>query len=219
MTILSVIIPFTVQRICRTLVVCLLTSVSMNLAAKQVQIVDQHGQPVQDAVVSYADTLPATPLPMAVMDQVDKQFLPHVLVINKGQQVAFPNSDNVRHHVYSFSAPKPFEIKLFSGTEAAPVAFDKPGIVVLGCNIHDQMIGFIYVADQETALLTNTQGRVDVPDTLNEVYVWHERLSSSQTVREKMALVDGQPLQVNLVAEKVPEKTSKTFGSRFGKGN
>jgi hypothetical protein len=61
--------------------------------------------------------------------------------------VAFPNSNEIRHHAYSFSAPKRFEVPLDKDTSANPVLFDRPGMVVLGCNIHDWMLGYIYVAD------------------------------------------------------------------------
>src|ERR1700704_3875919 len=71
------------------------------------------------------------------VDQVDKQFVPYVKAIFVGSTVRFPNSDNIRHQVYSFSQPKKFELPLYSGTDAPPIIFDKPGVVVLGCNIHD----------------------------------------------------------------------------------
>ena len=88
-------------------------------------------------------------LPVAVMDQVNKQFLPELLIVQQGQLVNFPNSDNIRHNVYSFSSAKSFQLKLYSGQPKEPIIFDTQGVVVLGCNIHDSMVGYIYVAKSE----------------------------------------------------------------------
>ena len=83
----------------------------------------------------------------AVVDQVDKEFTPKVNAILVGTSVIFPNHDNVRHQVYSFSPAKRFELPLYAGVPAQPVVFDTPGVVVLGCNIHDWMVGYVYVSE------------------------------------------------------------------------
>ncbi|WP_156896251.1 methylamine utilization protein [Aestuariibacter salexigens] len=188
------------------------------------RVIDQEGNPVENAVISVTqkEATPHNVSDMAIMDQVDKQFLPKVLVVKAGQRVAFPNSDDIRHHVYSFSEPKPFEIRLYKGTEAAPVLFDKPGIVVLGCNIHDQMVGYIYVTGNELISLTdaNGTGKLEVQE-LNEVTIWHSRLSVSHAERQTLPVVitDGT---ATLSLELLPEQEAKqerTFGSRkFGRG-
>jgi hypothetical protein len=92
------------------------------------------------------------------MDQRDHRFVPHVLVVQTGTSVMFPNSDSVSHHVYSFSATKPFELPLYKGQLYPPVVFDQPGVVVLGCNIHDGMLGYVVVVDTPHFALTNEQG-------------------------------------------------------------
>ena len=110
---------------------------------------DHKGRPVADAVIlavpmdAKADAKNAghVKLPLDAVDQVDKQFVPFVKAVFIGSTIRFPNSDNIRHQVYSFSPAKKFELPLYSGTEAASVMFDKAGVVVLGCNIHDWMIG------------------------------------------------------------------------------
>ena len=112
---------------------------------------DPAGAPLADMVV-YAEALDASPVPHAtathaVIDQVHKQFVPRVSVIQTGTFVDFPNSDNIRHEVYSFSGPRVFTTKLYSGRQAEPVEFDKPGAVALGCNIHDHMIAWVRVVD------------------------------------------------------------------------
>lgn len=145
-----------------------------------VRIVDQDNKPVTNAVVSLLGHVTSTPNKLAVMDQMHIQFSPHVLVIQKGQKVSFPNSDDIRHQVYSFSNPKVFELKLYKGTESKPVVFDKPGLVVLGCNIHDGMIGYIFIADNVYAIKTNAQGEVRLPARKGDkVTIWSERFINS----------------------------------------
>ena len=129
-----------------------------------VTVTEQGGKPAEDAVVYLIPTAAGVPttLPAAttgVMDQQDKEFVPHVLPIFTGTAVNFPNRDNIKHHVYSFSSPKKFELPLYSGTPAAPVLFDKPGVVVLGCNIHDWMVGYIYVVTTPYFAKTRSDGK------------------------------------------------------------
>lgn len=150
-------------------------------AQLKIQLLDQDNKPVSQAVISVPSESGSNPTEQeAIMDQINKQFSPHVLAINRGQFVSFPNSDNIRHHVYSFSDPKPFEIKLYRGTPTSPDLFDKPGIVILGCNIHDHMVGYIYVADNEMTAITNENGMVTLDaQAPDEVKIWHPRLSKS----------------------------------------
>ena len=132
-------------------------------ATLEVSVVDEQGKPLADVAV-YATSHGATgipaagPAPAAIMDQQAHQFVPHVLVVRTGTAVTFPNSDNVSHHVYSFSPTKPFELGLYKGNVYPPVVFDKPGIVVVGCNIHDSMLGYIRVVDTPHFAVTNEQG-------------------------------------------------------------
>jgi plastocyanin len=127
-----------------------------NAADLTVDIRGPGGAPVADAVV-YAEPVfaegksPVVPAPAvnlrATIDQVNKEFVPRVSVVRAGTQVFFPNSDNIRHSIYSFSPAKTFTTKLYSGREAAPVSFDKTGMVVLGCNIHDKMVAWVVIVD------------------------------------------------------------------------
>jgi plastocyanin len=112
---------------------------------------DGSGKPVVDAVVyaqPVAGKAPAVQAGMrAQIDQVNKEFVPRVSIVQAGTQVFFPNSDNIRHSIYSFSPAKTFTTKLYSGREAAPVLFDHEGLVVLGCNIHDTMVAWVLIVD------------------------------------------------------------------------
>lgn len=140
------------------------------------------GGPVEEAVVflDSADALrKAKPLTGAEVEQSGKAFVPDVLVVTTGTAVSFPNRDTVRHHVYSFSPTKRFELKLYSGTPANPVVFDKSGVAVLGCNIHDHMIAWVVVVDTPYFGRSASNGRVrleGVPAGAYTLRVWHKRL-------------------------------------------
>jgi plastocyanin len=115
------------------------------------EVRDTKGAAVSDAVI-YAHPLSggspaAHPNTRAIIDQVNKEFVPRVSIIQAGTEVFFPNSDNIRHSIYSFSSAKTFTTKLYSGREAAPVLFDKTGLVILGCNIHDTMVAWVFIVD------------------------------------------------------------------------
>ena len=133
---------------------------AVHSATLEVTVEDAAGAPVEDAVLwAMPKSGPAPPRKRdAAIAQRDKTFIPLVTVIQTGTPVQFPNQDPIRHHVYSFSTPKTFEIKLYAGTPVAPVLFDKPGEVVLGCNIHDHMIAYVYVVDSPWFAKTGKDG-------------------------------------------------------------
>jgi plastocyanin len=193
-------------------------------SAESFLVQDQHGLPLKNAVLEFSVTSPASaavsPPNTLIMDQVDKLFKPGVLVIHQGDYVNFPNSDNIRHHVYSFSAVKPFELKLYSGKPKAPLQFDVAGVAVLGCNIHDSMIAYIYIASSTEVSMTNEQGIATLADTVefDSVNVWH---ASSVTRLTNMSYddlsksKDDGSLVINLVVD-APEPRN-TFQSIFKK--
>jgi plastocyanin len=152
------------------------------------QIVDAGGQPVAGAVLSLAGAPLINAAGVAVMDQIDKQFMPAVLAVATGTHVTFPNSDDIRHQVYSFSPAKRFELRLYEGTPSTPVTFDQPGLVVLGCNIHDWMLGYIYVTDDPWFAVSDEQGRVqlDVPTGTYPSTLWHPALTDMQPVTSQV---------------------------------
>lgn len=145
--------------------------------------VNASGAALADAVVSLqpAQGRAAPAGTTAIMDQRDSQFVPAVLAVQAGTVVTFPNSDHLRHQVYSFSPSKRFELPLYAGTTAKPVGFDQPGVVVLGCNIHDWMLGHIVVLDTPYFATTGAQGKVtlDVPPGQYQLRAWHPRLQNS----------------------------------------
>jgi plastocyanin len=120
----------------------------------------------------------AKPGTAAEMNQVGKTFVPHVLPVVAGTSVNFPNSDQIQHHVYSFSRTKTFELPLYRGEAAPPVLFDKPGVVKLGCNIHDWMSAVILVVPTPWFAVTDEQGRFTLrglPPGDHALVAWHER--------------------------------------------
>jgi|GEM_PF-1076004 len=145
-----------------------------------VLVIDLQGKPVKNVVVEFHSTSPILPSTekSATMDQVEQQFTPHILAIEKGTVVNFPNSDNIKHHIYSFSKAKSFEQGLYQGMQATPILFDKHGIVDLGCNIHDWMLGYIYVANSRYFAKTNELGKVvlSIPISIDSVSIWHPRM-------------------------------------------
>ena len=155
-------------------------------------ITDQQGRPVVDAV------LVAVPVDGNIrsrersragsIDQVDKEFLPRVTIVPVGGSVSFPNHDDVRHQVYSFSPAKRFELPLYAGVPAQPIIFDKPGLVVLGCNVHDWMVGYIYVSESPFFAKTGKDGKAvltELPLRAYVVRVWHPQLEISEEATQK----------------------------------
>lgn len=158
-----------------------------------IQVVGADGRPMANAVVTV--TIPGTPRPVPrgtySVGQRDIQFDPQVLIVPVGATVSFPNFDKVRHHVYSFSKPKKFELKLFGRDESHAVVFDKLGAVALGCNIHDRMNGVVYVTASPYTALTDASGRVrmNVAPGAGRVAVWHPSIRAAGNVLEQPAAI------------------------------
>lgn len=161
-----------------------LASLGIQAAPQAILVTNEAGQPVAQAAVSVLVKGVRATAPSgatASMAQRGRAFQPTVLVVQTGTPVLFPNFDTVRHHVYSFSPIRKFEIKLYAGTPAAPVVFDKAGTATLGCNIHDQMLGYIHVVDTPHFGLTGTDGQVnlDLPAGEHRVQVWWPALGET----------------------------------------
>ena len=154
-------------------------------ASVNVVVTDPAGKPLADAVVMLEPVgapLPVKPMANALIAQKELQFNPQVTVVTVGTPVLFPNQDTVKHHVYSYSAAKTFQIKLYAGVPHTPIAFDKPGIAVLGCNIHDGMLAWVVVTDTPLWARSAAGGHarvVDVPAGSYQVHVWHSSMNDT----------------------------------------
>jgi plastocyanin len=148
------------------------------------------GRPVPGAVITVrslaADARPSAPI-KAVMDQINRAFDPDLLIIPVGSSVDFPNSDTVSHQIYSFSAAKRFTLPLYRGNPNPPVRFDQAGIVTLGCNIHDEMVGYLVVTDAQYFGRTDATGSwtADIARGKYRVSVWHPRMNDDANDLER----------------------------------
>ena len=164
-------------------------------ATLAVDILDAAGKPLADAAV-YAEpeaALPALkPGKTVDIEQRGRKFIPTVTVIQAGTNISFPNNDTVRHHVYSFSPAKVFELKLYSGEPANPVHFDKPGTVVIGCNIHDQMAAYIHVVPTPYFTRSDAAGKAKLEGLAPGKYrlkAWHYGLPAGTPAHEQALAV------------------------------
>ncbi|HET7362654.1 MAG TPA: methylamine utilization protein [Burkholderiales bacterium] len=169
----------------RPIVLAMLSTLSVAGVAADLHAVvrSDKGEPVRDAViVAVPDVAPPKPQrpKLEQVEQIGEEFVPKVKAILVGSPVSFPNRDSVRHHVYSFSPAKRFDLPLYVGTPAKPVVFDTPGVVVLGCNIHDWMIGYIYVSESPYYATTGNDGEAlisGLPAGDYTVRIWHPQLA------------------------------------------
>lgn len=171
--------------------------------ALEITVHDQAGQPLVDAVVFAVPTgaRPNSAPGTAMIDQVDKQFVPRVSAIAAGTTVTFPNKDDIKHQVYSFSPAKVFQLKLYHGVAAAPVVFDKAGLVVMGCNIHDGMVGYVYVVDAPYFALADANGHVNLAELPRGTYhleAWHYRMLSDPAPKTQTVAIDATTQSLEL---------------------
>ncbi|MBH9739070.1 methylamine utilization protein [Vibrio navarrensis] len=170
----------------------------------RVEVQSATGEPLENAVVflkSERLNNQLKPLSNIEMAQMHRAFVPGVLVITQGTAVDFPNRDTVRHHVYSFSPAKTFELKLYIDKPEQPVIFDQAGVVELGCNIHDNMLAWILVSETPVYAHTNKQGEAIFRDQMPENYeidVWHASLPYGSPFVTSSVTVDAQPISLSI---------------------
>ncbi|MBL8302620.1 MAG: methylamine utilization protein [Ideonella sp.] len=163
----------------------LATSCHVLAAGVSVNVTDAQGRPAVDAVVMLepaAGKVPVRPMPQVDVSQARRTFTPRVTAVTVGTPVNFPNFDTVRHHVFSISPAKTFELKLYAGVPNKPIVFDKAGLVILGCNIHDTMVAWILVSDTPWYGVAGEDGKVriaDVPAGSYRLRVWHPALAAN----------------------------------------
>ena len=195
----------------RNLILLLILALSSPALAADltVSVKTPTGQPVKDAVVTIktASGTPGTPIrfswPYAVAQQ-NIQFNPFVLIVPIGSEVLFPNKDNVRHHVYSFSPVKKFEVKLYGHDETRSVRFDQAGIVPLGCNIHDQMIAYVVVVDTPFAAKTGADGIAlirNLPAGAASMTVWQPYMKTAKNQQTRKVIIPSAGAREAVIAD------------------
>ncbi len=112
------------------------------------------------------------------MLQKNKAFEPHILIVQVGTQVQFPNQDPFFHNVFSLFNGKRFDLGLYEAGSSKTITFDRSGVSYLFCNIHPEMSAVVIVVETPYFSLSDRAGRVAipaVPDGRYQVEVWYER--------------------------------------------
>lgn len=168
-------------------------------ATVAIQVVDEDASPAEGAVVALvpAAAAPAAAPVSMTIDQEDETFRPGLAVVPVGSRIAFRNGDITRHHVFSFSPTKRFDFQLRPDEQSEPIGFDRPGVVAVGCNIHDRMLAHVYVSDAPFTAVTGADGVArfeGVPDGAYAAQAWHPRLRPGRRVEGAALRVgDGSP--------------------------
>lgn len=172
---------------------------------------DSDGEPINDAVMELlsdsANTSASTSMQEVRVDQLDKEFIPAVTTIVAGGSASFPNSDDILHHVYSFSPAKNFDMPLYGRDADSQYreVFDVPGVVEIGCNIHDWMLAYIYVGQSNLMAISDDigiAGLANIPPGQYRLRVWHSRLDAPQNSMEIDIVIEaGRTEEVELTVD------------------
>ena len=185
------------------------------VAATELSILatDADGRPIANAVVALNPDGAAPPPPSApdrqVIDQKNETFIPLVVVLRRGGPVIFRNSDITHHHAYSFSPIKRFELVLEPGEVSQPVEFDIAGVAAIGCNIHDQMVAYVYVSDTPWTALTNADGKAvvtGIPEGSYTAASWHPRLRPGASQPTQHVMIGPGNAAVTVTVPVLPER-------------
>ena len=195
----------------RLIVLLFLFLVSLSAKAITVKVIDADGKPVPGSVVELTldKDIDNPNLPdISEMDQVNRRFVPHILAVHKGTKVTFPNSDSIKHHVYSFSPAKTFELKLYKEAIPTPVEMDNEGVVAMGCNVHDWMSGYIYVAESQFFGQTDENGvyESEPPSKVVSINVWHPRFNETDIKKGQNIEVTEDKIVFQLKQELYPNQ-------------
>ncbi|MBH0013159.1 MULTISPECIES: plastocyanin [unclassified Pseudoalteromonas] len=190
----------------KSLLYVFLLSVSTGVFAANITIKNANNDPLPNAVVWLTAGGPSSVIPPEApyaMTQQNREFKPRILVVPQNAKVEFPNADSIMHHVYSFSKAKTFELKLYKEHPKAPITFDQTGVVELGCNIHDWMLGYIVVVDSTIFAITDESGNVDLNANSGEytLSVWHSGFSDISKVESQTITVATNPITYKVKQE------------------
>jgi len=169
-------------------------SCNLYAANLNITVVNQKQQVIENAVIYINEAIPNLTKNSVIIDQLDKEFIPYVTVVQKGSSVNFPNNDEIRHQVYSFSKAKQFEIPLYNGKSSDPIIFNNTGSIAMACNIHDWMSAYIYVVDTDKFVITDKSGNgiiKNIPNGSYEILVWHPKLKGNvKTTAQQVTILN-----------------------------
>jgi plastocyanin len=212
--------------ICLFAALTMLSSTSIRAADLTVSLDDGRGGLVADAVVTVegSDTPARTTKSVRqpayrTIDQKNLAFVPYLEILRPGDSVVFRNSDRTRHHVYSFSPVRQFEFVLAPGESSQPQRLDKSGIVAVGCNIHDQMIAYLYISDAQWIARSAVDGRLrfhDLPAGAYRIHVWHPRMRPGKSEVRSITLAAADSRTLNVPMSLLPDATHHFDRERSG---
>lgn len=201
------------------LLMFLSSSWQLAAAGLSITVTDAEQKPLPYTVVELVnDHYPAIPeADGAQVIQKELNFQPFVTVVPRGTLVEFPNLDKTRHHVYSFSKAKTFELRLYAGKPEAPVLFDEVGVVTLGCNIHDNMLAYIYVSNSRYSAITDINGEAhfsELPATNFKLTLWHPWQQHDFQPQDINLSADKQQIDIELdiIQQALPKAPRRGFG-------
>ncbi len=208
----------------RTVAACLLLLFCVGAHAAptfEITLKTARGEIVSDAVVSLVPTEGTVPGPVATpveVRQAGTQFDPLVTVVQAGGKVVFPNKDDVQHHVYSLSKAKKFELPLYAPGQSEIIVFDQPGLVTLGCNIHDWMVAYLVVVPTPWFAKSGPDGRasIEAPAGTYKLEIWHPRLVAPVSLT--VVLATDKPLALEQVLTLKPERRARRAPEVKGPG-
>ena len=186
-------------------------------------VIDQDGKPVPNAVVSLLTDSPSMPAPSSrlasekTIDQRNETFIPLVTIIPKGGHVIFANNDKTTHQVYSFSRVKQFELTLNRG-QTEQIVFDNAGVAALGCNIHDHMIAYTFVAESPWTALTGEDGRAvieNVPGGTYRAQVWHPKFPPGRDPPSVNVSLSGETTRWEARVKLLPPRMSRSHSASY----
>lgn len=128
------------------------------------------------------------------LEQRDKRFIPHVMVIQVGTEIDFPNHDPFFHNVFSVYDGKTFDLGLYADGESRPVRFNRPGISYIYCNIHPQMSAVIVTVETPYFTVSEPDGNYfirNVPAGEYRLNLWHERCDAGQLTAQSRSVSVG----------------------------
>lgn len=205
-----------------TLISASVIAIPCQAASIVATVTDERGQPLLDAVVSIEPAgitrIAATDrLATATIDQSDEAFVPGVVVVQRGGSVQFHNSDLTRHHIYSFSPIKQFEFIQKPG-DTTPVLFDKDGVAAIGCNIHDNMVAYVYVTTAPRAAVTDNMGKAEINDLPAGGFiatVWHSRLRPKSVPPPQSVTLETSSTNLAISIAVLPPRRARNLKSPY----